>query len=147
MKYNKEQNELEEDYFAFVEWLENETASSLQLAKGDVVAITAAITAYLETGYSAALSSGELVDFFCVSTPSVLDKAGYSEEESGATVALYDEINPGIFARYYPENLQVKTMNYEAPPPPPPRPLPVPDNPQVRTMKNEEKVDGVIYDI
>jgi hypothetical protein len=136
MKYNKSQNESEEDYSAFVEWLQNETVSSLQQAKGDVVAISAAITTYLETGYRAMLSSGELVDFFCVSD--ILDKAGYSEEEAEAAVALYDEINPDIFARYYPENLQVKAMKYEAPPPPPPRPRPVPDNPQVSTTKNEE---------
>jgi hypothetical protein len=133
MKYNKAQNESEEDYSAFVEWLENETASRLRQAKGDAVAISAAITTYLETGYKAMLSSGELVDFFCVSD--VLDQAGYSEEEAEATIALFDEINPDIFARYHPENLQVKTMKYEAPPPPPPRPGPVPDNPQVSAIQ------------
>jgi len=104
MKYNKAQNESEEDYFAFCELLENKTASDLRQAKGDKDAIIAAITTYLETGYNALLSSGELVDFFCVSTPSILDKAGYSEEEAEEAIRLYDEINPGLFGRFYSDN-------------------------------------------
>jgi len=44
------------------------------------------------------------VDFFCVSTPSILDKAGYDEEEAYAAIKLYDEINPGLFSKYYPNN-------------------------------------------
>ena len=66
--------------------------------------IKQAIADYLEKGYSARLSSGELVDFFCVSTPSILDKAGYDEEEADAAIRLYDEINTDLFSKYYPDN-------------------------------------------
>ena len=90
----------DEDYFAFVEWLESETASRLQQAKGDKRAIATAITIYLETGYNAHLTSGELVDFFCVDTPSILDKAGYLEADADMAVELYDEIEPGIFKKF-----------------------------------------------
>lgn len=99
MKYDA-LNGTDEEYAAFVEWLEGETASSLQKAKGDNRAIAAAITSYLETGYSAHVTSGELVDFFCVSTPSILDKAGYSEAEADSAVALYDEIAPSVFKKF-----------------------------------------------
>lgn len=101
MEYDKAQDDSDESYFAFVEWLENKTAAELQRAKGNERAIRAAIVGYLETGYGAHRTSGELVDFFCVSTPSVLDKAGYSEEEADDAIEIYDEINPDIFARYF----------------------------------------------
>ena len=93
-------NGSDDDYFAFVEWLENETAPNLQRAKGDKGAIAAAITNYLETGYTAHLTSGELLDFFCVDTPSILDKAGYSESDADLAVELYDEIDPGVFKKF-----------------------------------------------
>jgi hypothetical protein len=102
--YDAMQNDSEEDYWAFITWLEDKTANSLNAARGNIEAIKQAIVDYLEKGYSAHLSSGELVDFFCVSTPSILDKAGYSEEEADAAVRLYDEINPELFHKYYPEN-------------------------------------------
>jgi hypothetical protein len=90
----------DEDYSAFVEWLESETASSLEQAKGDEPAIATAIRTYLETGYSAHLTSGELVDFFCVNTPSILDKAGYFEVHADWAVELYDQIDPEVFKKF-----------------------------------------------
>lgn len=101
MNYDKAVSTSDEEYFAFTEWLEDETAIELKQAKGNEVAIRIAIRRYLETGYQAHLTSGELVDFFCVSTPSVLDKAEFSEDEADAAVKLYDEINPEIFVKYY----------------------------------------------
>ena len=76
------------------------TADFLRASRGNIEAIKQAIVDYLETGYSAHLSSGELVDFFCVSTPSILDKAGYYEEDADAAVKHYDEISPELFSRY-----------------------------------------------
>lgn len=103
MDYDKANNDSEEVYFKFCDWLDAVTAADLKQAKGNVPAMRVAIQRYLETGYGAHLSSGELVDFFCVSTPSILDLAGYSDEEADLAVKLYDEINPGLFSRYYPE--------------------------------------------
>jgi hypothetical protein len=80
--------------------LESETASTLQQAKGDQSAIAIAITTYLETGYNAHLTSGELTDFFCVDTPNILDKAGYIGEDADLAVELYDEIDPVAFKKF-----------------------------------------------
>jgi hypothetical protein len=125
--YDKEHNDSEEDYSAFVDLLEAKTANSLSAARGDTEAVKQAIVDYLENGYSSHLSSGELVDFFCVSTPSILDKAGYSEEEADAAIKLYDEINPELFYKYYPENRKFESDQEAsgqgwvlAPEPPPP---------------------------
>ena len=78
----------------------------MKQAKGDERAVSAAIQRYLDTGYGAYLSPGELVDFFCVSTPSILDMAEYSEGETDAAVKLYDEINYETFPRFYPINVR-----------------------------------------
>lgn len=104
--YDQAQNDSEEDYFAFTAWLKNKTANSLAASRGNTEAIKQAIVDYLERGYNAHLSSGELADFFGVSTPSILDKAGYDEEDAEAAIRLYDEINPELFYKYYPENLR-----------------------------------------
>jgi hypothetical protein len=104
MKNDAEQHNSEENHFVFVNWLEGETARSLREAKGDITALREVIRKYLEIGYSSRLSSGQLVDYFCVSTPSILDRAGYTEEEADLAVKIYDEVNPELFARYYPNN-------------------------------------------
>jgi hypothetical protein len=104
MDYDALTNDSDEDYFKFTAWLITETAIEMKQARGNVSAIRIAIWRYLETGYGSHLTSGQLVDYFCVSTPSILDKAEYSEEETDEAVKLYDEINPEMFSRYYPMN-------------------------------------------
>lgn len=104
MKFDALKKYSEDDYFSYIHWLEEQTANDLKRAKGDEQAIRTAIQRYLDTGYGAHLSSGELVDYFCVSTPSILHKAEYSEEETDAAVRLYDEINYQTFPRFYPRN-------------------------------------------
>lgn len=125
MGYDALNNDSEADYFKFTEWLEDEAAKDLKQAKGTEFMMRAAIQRYLETGYGAHLSSGELVDFFCVSTPSVLDKAGYSDDEIDFAVKLYDEINYELFPRYYSSPEVVKNTSDEDEPNPP---LPIPRN-------------------
>lgn len=102
MDYDALENDSETDYFKFTTWLEDQTAKDLKQAKGNESWIRAVIQRYLEIGYGAHLSAGELVDFFCVSTPCVLDKAGYSDAEAAFAVKLYDELNPVLFSHYYP---------------------------------------------
>ena len=58
--YDKEQNDSEKDYFAFTAWLETKTADSLVASRGNTEAIKQTVVDYLERGYSAHLSSGEL---------------------------------------------------------------------------------------
>ena len=104
MDFDKRINDSDDDYFRFIHWLEEETAKELKLARGNEQATRLAILHYLETGYGAYLTSGELVDFFCVSSPSVLDKAEYSDEETEFAVKLYDDLNPKVFSHYYPNS-------------------------------------------
>lgn len=104
MNYDASKNNSDEDYFAFTKWLKDKTAQELKMALGDVGAIKKSITDYLYKGYSAKLTSGQLVDYFCVSAPSILDEAGYFGEEADAVIRLYDEINPEIFSKFYPLN-------------------------------------------
>jgi hypothetical protein len=44
--------------------------------------LRAALCRYLRRGASAGLSTGELLDFLSVSSPSVLGRAGYSEQQT-----------------------------------------------------------------
>jgi hypothetical protein len=104
MEFNAMEKHSDEEYSVYIGWLEKRTADDLKRAKGHEHAIRAAIQHYLDTGYGAYLSPGELVDFFCVSTPSILHLAEYSEEETDAAVKLYDEINYETFPRFYPIN-------------------------------------------
>lgn len=104
MEYNASEHHTDQEYLEFTRWLKDHTAESLISARGNADAVKQAITDYLEKGYSSYLTSGQLVDYFCVSTPSILDMAGFSEEEAEAAVELYDVINPELFAKYYPDN-------------------------------------------
>lgn len=64
MKYDATVINTEEEYAAFVEWLEDRTASELRVARSNEDATRTAILKYLETGYTAHLTPSELVDFF-----------------------------------------------------------------------------------
>lgn len=104
MEYNAEENESEDAYSAYIHWLEQETANNLRAAKEDNAALTNAIRKYLETGYKARLSAQEMIDFFCISTPSILDMAGFTEQEAEEAVKTYDNLNSELFPQYYPRN-------------------------------------------
>jgi hypothetical protein len=88
----------EEQYFEYVDWLSAQTAEALRAAKGDSAAQKLALCRYYKRGDRANLTPGELIDFLGVSTPSILDDAGYNEEEGDALMQLsdnltYEEIN------------------------------------------------------
>lgn len=70
-----------EEYRDFVGWLSEIAASDLRLAKGNPELQKQAICRYYKRGEKANLSSGELIDFLGVSTPSIFDMADYSDEE------------------------------------------------------------------
>lgn len=91
-KYDKDENESEEDYFRFVEWLENVTSAELRQAKGSIKEQEKACCRYFKRGYKANLTSGELFDFLGATSPSIVDKAGYSEEEGDALLQISDAL-------------------------------------------------------
>lgn len=88
--YDNDANENDDDYFEFVRWLEDLTVAELRQAKGDPTAQKQAILRYWGRGYRANLGPGELIDFLGANTPSILDMAGYTEEEGDAVMEMSD---------------------------------------------------------
>ena len=115
MDYEKFDNDADSstdaEYFAFVEWLRTRTAAELDAAGTDVEMQKKALCRYYWRGYRSNLTPGELIDFLGVSSPSILDRAGYSEAESGAVMKLsdcltQDDIN--AFGREAPDLSQLR---------------------------------------
>lgn len=96
MDYNKFDNDnpdtSDAEYFAFVAWLSAKTAEELRQAKGNADAQKQALCRYYKRGACASLSTGELVDFLGVSSPSIIEDAGYDEEEGDALMQMSDAL-------------------------------------------------------
>ena len=99
MDYEKFDNDdpetSDEEYSAYVEWLSVRTAEQLRQAKGDAVEQRLVLCRYYKRGDRANLTPSELIDFLGVSTPSIFDMAGYTDEEGDAAMVVLtrDEIN------------------------------------------------------
>lgn len=52
-----------------------------------------AIVQYLRESYRLGLSPAELVDAFCVSTPNIVESAGYWGADGDSVVARFDELH------------------------------------------------------
>ena len=81
------------DYFAFVEWLSERTVEELKSAKGSGERQNEALRRYFETGEKANVTAGELVDFLCVSAPSLLDRAGYDGAEADDVMSILENFS------------------------------------------------------
>jgi hypothetical protein len=81
------------DYTAFVEWLSEHAATELREAKGNPQQQKQALCRYYRRGLRASLTAGELVDLLGVSSPSILDRAGYNEEEGAVVMAISDSLS------------------------------------------------------
>ena len=90
--YDNDTDESDANYFAFVEWLSERTATELRTAKADPLAQKQVLCRYYNRGERANLTEGELIDFLAVSSPSILDMAGYSEEEGTALMEISDSL-------------------------------------------------------
>ena len=90
--YDNDTNESDEDYFAFVEWLSDLATAELRQAKGDSERQKQALCRYYKRSEKANLTAGELIDFLGVSSPSILERAGYNEEEADAVMAISDSL-------------------------------------------------------
>ena len=69
------------EYAGRIERISDIAASDFRRAIGDSAAQREACCRYFKTGYQANLSAAELLDFLAVSSPSILDLAGYSEDQ------------------------------------------------------------------
>ncbi len=90
--YDNDTDPSDEDYFAFVEWLSNRTASELRQALGDREVQQQALCRYYKRGERANLTTGEMIDFLGVSTPSIRDRAGYNEEQGDLLMQISDAL-------------------------------------------------------
>lgn len=83
----------EERYSLAVTNLCAKATADLRAAAGRPEAVREAILTYLRDGYGKGVTSGELIDFFCVSTPNIAEEAGYVGEAGDAIVSLFDELH------------------------------------------------------
>lgn len=89
-KFDNDSDASDADYFAFVEWLSEHAATELRQAKGETERQKQALCRYYKRGLRANLTTSELIDFLGVSSPSILDRAGYYEAEGDALMAISD---------------------------------------------------------
>ena len=71
------------------------TADALSAARPDPSRVRAVLAGFFKHGARAGFTTGELVDFLGVSSPSILEQAGFSDDEAtlamDVVVALTDE--------------------------------------------------------
>jgi hypothetical protein len=89
---NDAEETTDEEYFAFVKWLEAKTAEAFRRAKGDPEAEKQELIAYYKRGYRANLTPSELIDFLAVDANNILEMAGYSDEEAIALMEVSDHL-------------------------------------------------------
>ena len=73
--------------------LQARITADLRMADGCSDALRNVILSYLREGHRLGLSPSELTDFFCVSTPNIVEEAGYTDAAGDAVVALFDELH------------------------------------------------------
>lgn len=76
--------------------LELHTVEALQRCAADEAIARSVIRQYLDEGYRLGMTSGELIDCFCVSAPSLLEQAGLSEQVQDRFVAIFDEVHVDV---------------------------------------------------
>jgi hypothetical protein len=76
--------------------LQARAANNLRAAHGRAEPLRDAILSYLHDGYQLGLSAAELTDFFCVSTPNIVEDAGCMDAGGDAVVALFDELHDQV---------------------------------------------------
>jgi len=77
-----EDDDFPNDYGERIERVCLQAAEELRSCRHDVLAQLRACCRYFESGEHEGVSHGELIDFLGISSPSVLDRAGYSEQEA-----------------------------------------------------------------
>ena len=83
------------DYAERIERVCRDAAVQLPSCRDDLLAQVRVCCHYFESGEREGISHGELIDFLGISSPSVLDRAGYSDSEAqrfveALTLITYD---------------------------------------------------------
>ena len=89
-------NDFPPDYSERIARVCRHCADGLSATHGDLLAQLRVVCRYFQEGEQEGISHEELIDFLGVSTPSVLDNAGYSDSEGldvmkALTLITYDE--------------------------------------------------------
>jgi hypothetical protein len=85
-----------QQYKRLVDDFTREAADDFRRAGPSIEEQRRACVRYFRRGHSVGLSHPELIDFLGVSTPSVLDKAGYSDEDSQRVMDMLADISDEI---------------------------------------------------
>jgi len=91
-KFDNDTDESEENYSAYVDWLSELTANELRHVKDNPEQQKQALCRYYKRGEAANLTASELIDFLGISSPSILEMAGYGEEEGDALFVISDAL-------------------------------------------------------
>ena len=76
-----------------MDWVQHYAIDQLKQAKGHPTSERQAICRYLKQGTGAGFSTGELVDWLGISSPSLLDQAGYNDAEATRIMATLADIS------------------------------------------------------
>ena len=82
-----------EDYEQLVDKITKEAATDFQRGSRNAQGQRQACCRYFKRGDLAGLSRPELIDFLAVSTPSILELAGYTDKEAQAVMDLITDIS------------------------------------------------------
>jgi hypothetical protein len=82
-----------EDYGRLVDKFTEQAAADFRQAIGSIQEQRQACCRYFKRGESADLSTPELIDFLGVSSPSVLEMAGYSEADAQRVMEMIADIS------------------------------------------------------
>ena len=88
-------------YNAFIDWLTARTVAALRDARASGQEPDEAIKGYLLTAYRSGISMGEACDFFCISTPSIAESAGYSGPDLERIARRFDDINAAMAPQFF----------------------------------------------
>jgi hypothetical protein len=71
-----------------MKWIQEYAVEQLEAAKRGEIPVRTALCRYLKQGGGAGFSTGELVDWLGVSSPSLLSKAAYNDAETAEAMEV-----------------------------------------------------------
>ncbi len=86
------------------EWssIRKSVVDALSKSMDDESGQVAAIACFIRDAYSANMVGEEIIDAFCVSTPNIVEDAGYFNDRGDAVVAIFDKLHRQIFEELFP---------------------------------------------
>ena len=94
-----------EEFSKFIELLQAESAEKIGESRLIMDPLKKAIYDYVDLAYGSGLSAEEVVDCFCVSAHSVINRLPhFSADEKEWVVFIFDHLNDAIFPKYFPES-------------------------------------------